>query len=110
MMVKIKSLQKCDTFHLEIQATFSLMNVEVGLEGVLQGINEGVTVEADKSNPNNNNIQIVDVNLAMFGKIELKIESKIVENDVMNTAIYWWNNKRYNWWKRSTRRRKQGYD
>ncbi len=65
---------------------FSLMNVEVGLEGVLQGINEGVTVEADKSNPNNN-IQIVDVNLAMFGKIELKIESKIVENHVMNTAI-----------------------
>ena len=62
------------------------MNIDVGLEGILQSLNEGFTVEANNINPENI-FQITDVNLAMFGKVELKIYAEIYENKVMSTAI-----------------------
>ena len=69
-----------------MKSDISLMNIDVGLEGILQSLHEGFTVEANNINPENI-FQITDVNLAMFGKVELKIHAEIYENKVMSTAI-----------------------
>ena len=73
-------------YPLQNRSDFALMNVEVGLEGILQGIDEGSTIDANETNPATY-MQVVDTNLALFGKVELRFETKIIENAVYSTAI-----------------------
>ena len=73
-------------YPLQNRSDFALMNVEVGLEGILQGINEGSTINANETNPATY-MQVVDTNLALFGKVELRFETKVIENAVYSTAI-----------------------
>tara|TARA_R110000751_G_scaffold307884_1_gene433598 strand:+ start:681 stop:2084 length:1404 start_codon:yes stop_codon:yes gene_type:complete len=71
---------------LENMSDISLLNLETGIEGVLQSITEGTTVESSEENPVTF-VQIVETNLALFGKLELRIQSSVVHNTVHNTAI-----------------------
>ena len=63
----------------------TMMNFESGIEGILQGISEGTTVGANENNPATY-VQVVEQNLAMFGKVELRIVSSVTERGVFNTA------------------------
>jgi len=83
---KNKIVTEVRHFPFANKSDFSLMNVEVGLEGILQAIDAGTTVEQNSTNPDTA-VQVVDLNLAMFGRIELRIESKVVENNVYKTAM-----------------------
>jgi len=64
----------------------TMLNIESGIEGVLQGISEGATVVSSEDAPLSY-VQIVEENLSMFGKIELRITSRITERGVHNTAF-----------------------
>jgi hypothetical protein len=63
----------------------TMLNLDAGIEGVLQGINEGTTVSASDNNPATY-VQVVEQNLALFGKVELRIVSVVKERGVFNTA------------------------
>ncbi len=73
--------------HMPIRnlSDLSLLNLDTGIEGILQGISEGTTVGANDSNPATY-VQVVEQNLALFGKIELRISSVVRERRVFNTA------------------------
>ena len=64
----------------------TMMNVDTGIEGVLQSISEGATSVSSTDAPLTY-VQIVDENLSMFGKIELRISTQITERGVNNTAF-----------------------
>lgn len=63
----------------------TMMNLDTGIEGILQGVAEGSTVGANDTNPATY-VQVVEQNLAMFGKVELRIVSSVTERGVFNTA------------------------
>ncbi len=63
----------------------TMMNLDTGIEGILQGVAEGSTVGANDSNPATY-VQVVEQNLALFGKVELRIVSVVKERGVFNTA------------------------
>jgi hypothetical protein len=63
----------------------TLLNLDTGIEGILQGIAEGTTVGVNETNPATY-VQVVEQNLALFGKVELKIVSVVKERGVFNTA------------------------
>ena len=60
--------------HMPIRnmSDISLLNLDTGIEGILQGISEGSTMGANETNPATY-AQVVEQNLALFGKIELRI-------------------------------------
>ena len=64
----------------------TMMNIETGIEGVLQSMSEGATSVSSTDAPLTY-VQIVDENLSMFGKIELRISTQITERGVNNTAF-----------------------
>ena len=64
----------------------TLLNIQSGIEGVLQGISEGATVVSSEDAPLSY-VQIVEENLSMFGKIELRVTSQITQRGVNNTAF-----------------------
>jgi hypothetical protein len=63
----------------------TMMNLDTGIEGILQGVAEGTSVRANDSNPATY-VQVVEQNLALFGKVELRIVSVVKERGVFNTA------------------------
>jgi len=63
----------------------SMLNLDTGIEGILQGVTEGSTVGANDNNPATY-VQVVEQNLALFGKVELRIVSVVKERGVFNTA------------------------
>jgi len=63
-----------------------MLNIESGIEGVLQGISEGANAVSGTEAPLTY-VQIVEENLSMFGKIELRITSTVTERGVHNTAF-----------------------
>ena len=62
-----------------------MMNLDTGIEGIPQGVAEGSSVGANDSNPATY-VQVVEQNLALFGKVELRIVSVVKERGVFNTA------------------------
>jgi len=64
----------------------TMLNIESGIEGVLQGISEGATAVSSGEAPLTY-VQIVEENLSMFGKIELRITSQVTERGVHTTAF-----------------------
>ena len=64
----------------------TMLNIESGIEGVLQGISEGANAVSGTEAPLTY-VQIVEENLSMFGKIELRITSTVTERGVHNTAF-----------------------
>ena len=64
----------------------TLLNIQSGIEGVLQGISEGATAVSSAEAPLTY-VQIVEENLSMFGKIELRVTSQITQRGVNNTAF-----------------------
>lgn len=73
--------------HMPIRnmSDISLLNLDTGIEGILQGISEGSTVGANETNPATY-VQVVEQNLALFGKIELRISTSVTSRGVFNTA------------------------
>jgi len=74
--------------HMPILGTtdLTMLNIESGIEGVLQGISEGATSVSSGEAPLTY-VQIVEENLSMFGKIELRITSQVTERGVHTTAF-----------------------
>ena len=64
----------------------TMMNLDTGIEGVLQQISEGANSISSTEAPLTY-VQVVDENLSMFGKIELRITTQITERNVGNTAL-----------------------
>jgi len=64
----------------------TLLNIESGIEGVLQGISEGATFVTGEEAPLTY-IQIAEDNIAMFGKIQLRITTQITEREVGTTTL-----------------------
>lgn len=63
----------------------TMLNLDTGIEGILQGVTEGSSVGANDTNPATY-VQVVEQNLALFGKVELRIVSVVKERGVFNTA------------------------
>lgn len=63
----------------------SLLNLDTGIEGVLQGISEGSSVSSNNTNPATY-VQVVEQNLALFGKVELRLSAQVTERGVFATA------------------------
>ena len=64
----------------------TLLNIESGIEGVLQGISEGATFVSGEEAPLTY-IQVAEENIAMFGKIQLRITTQITEREVGTTTL-----------------------
>ena len=71
---------------MENLSSLTMLNLDTGIEGVLQGITEGSTVDANQTNPATY-VQVVEQNLALFGKVELRISTIMTERGVHNTAF-----------------------
>jgi hypothetical protein len=71
---------------LESISDFTMLNIETGLEGVLQGIGESSTVLSNNKNPSTY-VQRVESNLSFFGEVDLIISAKVTSRRVEATAI-----------------------
>ena len=71
---------------LKKSADLVLLTIDTGLEGVLQGINEGITMEGNETNPNNL-IQNLKENITMFGRIQIRTIVRVSQRLVSTTAF-----------------------
>lgn len=71
---------------LRKSADLVLLTIDTGLEGVLQGINEGITMEGNETNPNNL-IQNLKENITMFGRIQIRTIVRVSQRLVSTTAF-----------------------
>ena len=53
----------------------SLLSIDVGLEGILQGVEEGIVFETNRASPSTY-IQNQEENITMFGSIKVNIYSR----------------------------------
>ena len=68
------------------ESDITMMNLDTGIEGVLQAMSEGATSVSSAEAPLTY-IQVVDENLSMFGKIEIRVSTQITERGVGKTAF-----------------------
>ena len=89
MVIKFSGENKVVTEvkHMPVKnlSDLTLLNLDTGIEGILQGLSEGTTVGANDTNPATY-VQVVEQNLALFGKVELRISSVVTARGVFNTA------------------------
>jgi hypothetical protein len=71
---------------LRRSADLVLLTIDTGLEGILQGINEGISMESNETNPNSF-IQNLKENITMFGRIQIKTVVRVSERIVSTTAF-----------------------
>jgi hypothetical protein len=71
---------------LEATSDLTLLNLETGLEGVLQGIGESSTVMSNNESPSTY-VQRVGHNLSFFGEVDLIVTTTVTSRRVNNTAI-----------------------
>jgi len=71
---------------LKKSADLVLLTIDTGLEGVLQGINEGIVMEGNETNPNNL-IQNLKENITMFGRIQIRTIVRVSQRLVSTTAF-----------------------
>ena len=71
---------------LSRSADLVLLTIDTGLEGVLQGINEGISMEGSQTNPNNL-IQNLKENITMFGRIQIRTVVRVTHRIVSTTAF-----------------------
>jgi len=71
---------------LSRSADLVLLTIDTGLEGVLQGINEGISMESNETNPNSF-IQNLKENITMFGRIQIKTVVRVSQRLVSTTAF-----------------------
>lgn len=71
---------------LSRSADLVLLTIDTGLEGVLLGINEGISMEGSQTNPNNL-IQNLKENITMFGRIQIRTVVRVTHRIVSTTAF-----------------------
>ena len=73
-------------YPFEKKSDIVLLTIDTGLEGVLQGINEGITMEGNDTNPTQF-IQNIKENISMFGRIQIRTVVRVSERGVSTTAF-----------------------
>jgi len=73
-------------YPIEKKSDIVLLTVDTGLEGVLQGINESMTMEDNQTNPSTF-IQNIKENISMFGRLQVRTIVRVTQRGVDTTAF-----------------------
>ena len=73
-------------YPMEKKSDIVLLTVDTGLEGVLQGINESMTMEDNQTNPSTF-IQNIKENISMFGRLQIRTIVRVTQRGVDTTAF-----------------------
>ncbi len=73
-------------YPIEKKSDIVLLTVDTGLEGVLQGINESMTMEDNQTNPSTF-IQNIKENISMFGRLQIRTIVRVTQRGVDTTAF-----------------------
>jgi hypothetical protein len=73
-------------YPIEKKSDIVLLTVDTGLEGVLQGINESLSMESNDTNPSSF-IQNIKENISMFERLQIRTIVRVSQRQVDTTAF-----------------------